>query len=136
MDLVVDANILFSVLIKSGETEKLIFEPTLNLFAPEFIFVEFEKYKEIIFKKTGRNKGELNKLINILKKRIKTISNEEIEIFIEKAVEICPDEGDVNYFALAIKLKCALWSNDKELKNQKHVIVYSTYDLINMYFSK
>ena len=37
MDLVVDANIFFSALIRQGKTEELMFEPSLHLFAPEFI---------------------------------------------------------------------------------------------------
>jgi len=133
MDLVIDANILFAVLIKSGKTEELMFEPRLNLFAPEFIFDEFNKYKELIIKKTGRTDNELHKLIEILRKRIKTISNEETEKFIVKAREICPDNKDVDYFALAIKLNCALWSNDKELKNQNKVIIYSTTELLKIF---
>ncbi|MBT5021736.1 hypothetical protein HOK51_08530 [Candidatus Woesearchaeota archaeon] len=45
---------------------------------------------------------------------------------------ICPDENDVDYFALALKLNCAIWSNDKKLKNQNSIIVYSTEELINL----
>ena len=48
MDLVIDANILFSILIKSGKTEELLFKEDIHLFAPEFIFEEFEKYKNLI----------------------------------------------------------------------------------------
>lgn len=133
MDLVVDANIFFSVLIKSGKTEELMFNPSLHLFAPEFIFEEFIKYKDYIVKKTGRTDNEFNKLIGILRKRIKTISNEEIEKFIPKAKKICPDKKDVDYFALALKLNCSLWSNDKELKNQKEVVVYATHELFKIF---
>lgn len=109
-----------------------MFEPSLHLFAPEFIFSEFDKYKKLIVRKTRRNENELNKLIRILRSRVKTIPNEETERFIEKARGICPDKRDADYFALAIKLKCALWSNDKELKNQNSVVVYSTYELLKI----
>ena len=130
MDLVIDANILFSVLIKKGKTEEIIFEEDLHLFAPEFIFEEFSKYEGLIRDKTERNKGEFERLMDILKKRIKTICNEETEMYIKKAKEISPDEKDVDYIALALKLRCALWSNDKELKKQKEALVYSTEDLV------
>jgi len=46
MDLIVDANVLFAALIKEGITEELFFVEQLHLYAPEFIFIEFEKYKE------------------------------------------------------------------------------------------
>lgn len=133
MDLVVDANILFSVLIKRGKTEEIMFDSVFHLFAPEFIFEEFMKYRSYIIKKTGRTENEFNRLIEILKKRIKIISNEEIEKFIHKAKKICPDKKDIDYFALALRLNCALWSNDKELKNQNIILVYSTHELLKIF---
>lgn len=133
MDLVIDANILFAVLIKKGKTEELLFAEAFNLFAPEFIFEEFKKYKDLILKKTGRSPKEFEKLISIVKKRIKLIPNEEITKFLKKAERISPDDNDVDYFALALKLKCPIWSNDKRLKKQKKVIIYSTSELIKIF---
>ena len=134
MDLVIDANVLFSVLIKKGKTEELIFETDLHLFAPEFIFKEFEKYKEVILEKTERTTAEFNWLMSILKKKIKTVPNEDTEKYIAEAEKISPDKKDADYVALALKLKCAIWSNDKELKTkQKAITVYSTEDLVKMF---
>ena len=133
MDLVIDANVLFSVLIKRGRTEELLFNEDIHIFAPEFIFEEFNKYTELILKKTERSKEELNALLDIIKKRIKTIPNEETAKFIQKAKKICPDPSDVEYFALALKLKCALWSQDKALKQQKSIQVYSTEELSKIF---
>ena len=79
MELVVDASFLFSVLIKSGRAEELMFESSLQLFAPEFIFIEFIKYQKTIRDKTGRTKTEFDQLIEVLKQRIRTIPNEETE---------------------------------------------------------
>jgi len=78
MDLVIDANILFAALIKKGKTEELLFKDNLHIFAPEFIFEEFEKYSSLILEKTERSKEEFEKLIEILRKRIKIISSEEV----------------------------------------------------------
>jgi len=134
MDLVIDANVLFSVLIKKGKTEELIFEADLHLFAPEFIFKEFEKYKEVILEKTERTTVEFNWLLRILKKKIKTVPNEDTEKYIAEAEKISPDKKDVDYFALALKLKCPIWSNDKQLKTkQKAITVYSTEDLAKLF---
>ena len=133
MDLIIDANVLFSVLIKRGKTEELLFEEDLHVFAPEFIFEEFEKYRDLLLEKTERSREEFDELMVILKKRIKTIPNEEIEKFIPEAEKICPDKKDVDYFALALKMKCIIWSNDKELKTkQKVVTIYSTEELVRM----
>ena len=45
MDLVIDANIFFSILIRKGKSEDILFQEDLHLFAPEFLFEEFDKYK-------------------------------------------------------------------------------------------
>jgi predicted nucleic acid-binding protein len=131
MDLVIDANILFSVLIKKGKTEEIIFKDTIHLFAPEFLFDEFEKYREFIKDKTKRNDKDFDRLMRILREKIIVIPNEETERFISKAKTICPDKNDVDYFALAMKLNCSVWSNDKALKNQRHIDVISTEELVN-----
>ena len=132
MDLVVDANILFSVLIYSGKTEEIIFKEDIHLFAPEFLFDEFQKYKELILNKTKRESQEFDKLLTILKKRIKTMPNEETERYLTDAKRISPDPKDADYFALALKLRCAIWSNDSALKKQDVITVYSTEDLLKM----
>ena len=134
MDLVLDANVLFSVLIKKGKTEELIFETDIHLFAPEFIFEEFDKYKVMLLEKTQRTNEEFEELLNILKKKIKTIPNEETEKYISEARKISPDIKDSDYFALALKIKCPIWSNDKALKDkQKAVQIYSTEDLAKIF---
>ena len=44
MRLIIDANILFSALIKDSSTAKLLIDDKLKLYAPEFLFEEFAKY--------------------------------------------------------------------------------------------
>lgn len=133
MDLIIDANILFAAFITSGKTEELIFRDEFHLFAPEFLFEEFEKYEDIILKKTHRTHEEFQQVMNVLKKRIKILPNEDSIKYLEKAKEVCPDENDVEYFALALNLKCAIWSNDKEIKNQSVVKIFSTKELIDIF---
>ena len=134
MDIVIDANILFSILIKRGKTEDIIFEDDLHLFAPEFIFEEFEKYKTVLSEKTERSEIEFEELVEILRKKILTVPNEETEPFMKAAIQISPDRNDADYFAVALKLRCAIWSNDKDLKaKQDKVKVYSTEDLVGMF---
>jgi predicted nucleic acid-binding protein len=133
MDLVIDANVLFSVLIKRGKTEELILHEDMHVFAPEFIFEEFDKYSKLITEKTERSKEELEEMLGVLKKKIKTIPNEETEKYLSEAKRICPDKNDVEYFALALKLHCPLWSQDKALKQQNVIKVYSTEELNKMF---
>ncbi len=132
MDLVIDANILFAICIKSGKTEEIIFSEEIHLFAPEFLFEEFNKYKELLLEKTNRSEEEFYKLLIILRKRITTISNEETERFMDIAKKISPDPKDADYFALALKLNCSIWSNDKRLSEQKKVSIMSTEYIVKL----
>ena len=131
MDLVIDSNILFAALLKESGTSDILFKHTL--YAPEFIFEEFKKYKEYLKGKTKRTEEDFDGLFDLFERNVILIPKEEIESFIEKAEKISPDAKDIPYLALALKLKCGLWSNDGDLKEKQNVIqVYSTEDLFNM----
>ena len=71
---------------------------------------------------------------DVLKKKIILIPMEELLPYVDEAKKISPDPDDVAYIALALKLKCAIWSQDRKLKDrQNKVQVYSTEDLIKMF---
>lgn len=133
MDLVIDANVLFAILIRSGVTSLLFFRRTFHFYAPEFIFEEFELYKDQVKSKTDRTEEEFQELLHIVQRRITVVPKEEIDPYIEKAKQISPDIKDVTYVALALKLNCAIWSYDKNLKEKQNVVtVYSTSDLLQL----
>lgn len=129
MEFVVDANTLFSALIKISATSDLIVDNSLMLYSVEFLFTEFEKYKDLIKEKTERTDEEFKRFMEIIERRIKLIPYEEFEPFMEEAEKISPDPKDTQYFALALKLKCGIWSNDKKLKQQDKIKIYSTEEI-------
>ena len=133
MDLVVDANEIFAAIIKQSKTHELIFDERLHLFTTEFFFAEFKEHSEEIQEKTEKTEEELNHLFDVLKKRIALIPLEELLPYLDEAEKISPDPDDVAYIALALKLKCAIWRQDRKLKEkQNRIQVYSTKDLVKM----
>ena len=130
MDLVVDANVLFSALIKDSFAHNLFFNERFQLFTPEYIFAEFEKHKEEILKKTERTEEEFFQTLEILKQKIVIVPLEELIPYIEEAEKSTPGPDDMAYFALALRLNCAIWSNDKRLKKQNKIRIYNTHELI------
>jgi len=113
MKLVVDANVVFSLLIAEGKNAELFVNPFLQLYAPEFLLEEFNEHKEEILAKTKRNGKEFDEEIELIKQLINFISEKDIQEFIPEAKEISPDIDDAMYFALALKLNCPVWSNNK-----------------------
>jgi len=130
MKLVIDANILFSALIKNSFTVDIIIRDDIELFAPEFLLDEFLHHKEEILRKARKTTEELHRLLNNIKELIKIISEEDVDDVMDEAERISPDPKDIPYIALALKLKIPIWSNDKKLKEQDKVIVYSTKEII------
>ncbi len=69
--------------------------------------------------------------MHALKEVLTVIPKEEYISFFENAKTISPNEKDILYFALALKLNCGIWSNDKRLKEQNKILVYSTTEVMN-----
>ncbi|MFA6022840.1 MAG: PIN domain-containing protein [Candidatus Pacearchaeota archaeon] len=134
MKLIIDANILFSALIKEqGITRKLILNDKLILISPDFIIEEFLEHLEELENKTGVKTEILKEKIKELLRlsNIKLISEKNYINSIKQAEKISPDIGDIPYFAIALKFNIPIWSNDKLLKSQDKVKIYSTEELIN-----
>lgn len=133
MKAVIDANIVLAALIaREGLTKELLFSPNLELVSPEFLLEEIEKYRSLIKDKTGYSEAELNLALSIILSRITIIDSTEHECMRSRARQIAPDLNDMEYFAVALKYDCILWSNDKLLKSQTEVRVLSTSELITL----
>lgn len=116
MRVVIDANIIFSALIK-GNPIYLSLIRNLEVYAPDFIFLELGKYEERILNKTS-SKEKMRKIIYEIFKGIHIIPKMAVKkSSMETAYNLCKeiDEKDVPYVALTIELDAYLWTNDKKL---------------------
>ncbi len=129
MRLVVDSNVVFSALISKNYSANLIFSNELQLIAPEFIQIEFKRHQLEIQKKSGLSAKELSISGALIFGHIQVYPKEEYDHFKTRAQSISPDPNDWPFFALALKENCPIWSNDKKIKQQKQIIVYSTHEL-------
>lgn len=136
MELVIDANILISALIKDSHTRHFLILSRNSFYVPEFIFEEINEHMAELGQKTSLSQDEIKEVLEqiIILGNIKVIPFEEFKIFEEKAKSITPDIDDIAYVALALKLKCPMWSNDKALKERlKSVIVYNSEEILKGY---
>jgi len=133
MQLVIDANILFRVLIGRGKILKLFFSDKINLLAPEFLLHEFEKHKQEIANKGKVSISELEQALSLLKERIQLITSEEVSLLIKsKAKILSPHPKDDAYFAIALAFNAAIWSEEKSFKKQSEVQILNTPELIRL----
>lgn len=131
MELVVDTNVLYTYFWKGSFARRVLMRMGLKLFSPEFALEEINAHESDIAKKTGLSSDEFKLLRKDLAIAVGFIPIEEYREFLSEALSIAPDSNDVDFLALALKLKLPLWSNDALLKKQKSVRVFSTPDLLN-----
>ncbi len=133
MRLVVDANVIMSLLIKPGLNIDLFLLDELEIFAPKLLFEELERNKSIIIAKSSLNEEDVISLFTILKKKINVVSEEDFINYRKSAEDICLDPKDITYFALALHLKSSLWTNEKRLQKREIIKVYPTHELMKIF---
>ena len=134
MLLVVDVNVIFSALIKRGNSF-IVFEKNrlfkkMEFIAPEFMFSELDSKMERLVKETNLTKNELDEAILFIKKQITIAPTSE---FIDKLAEATElNFKDSPYLALALKFECPIFSGDKRLKEQTKVKIISPRELLDL----
>lgn len=133
--IVADTNILISALLKDHSVHaQLIKSKFFSIYFPEYGLKEIEKYKSYIIAKRERNSQSLS-LEYSERYIMKEIKVAPFDLYCQKikdASEIMKDidEKDAPILALALQLRCPIWSNDKHFKKQKTAKVYTTADLL------
>lgn len=128
MELVVDANIAFS-LFKAGSSPKVLIDKySLELFSPEKLVEELDKYADLICSKSKVPKDSYG---TIKQSVLELISLHSVpKELVDRAATLLSDKDDAPYLALSIKLGLIpIWSNDKHLKEQSLVKVFTTPEL-------
>ncbi|HLD04517.1 MAG TPA: PIN domain-containing protein [Candidatus Nanoarchaeia archaeon] len=136
MKLVIDANVIIAMLIKPGKPTDLFFRDELVVYAPELLLKELENNRKTIIQKSAFTSIEIDLLFRLLKDKILFVPEAVFLAFRKEAERICPDPKDITYFALALYLKCPIWTNEKKekkLQNQTKVKIYATHELIALF---
>ena len=139
MRLVVDSNILFTYFWKDSAFSRILGKKDLALFAPEHALVEIKEHLADILEKAKISRKEFEILREDLALRIVFIPLEEYTSFLKDAISLSihlPEEEkkvlfeDMDFLALALKLRCPIWSNDKLMKKQTGASVLSTEEIL------
>ena len=130
--LVVDSNVLAAALIREGTTRNLFLRADLELYLPDFSLEEIRKHRMEYIEKACLNEREFDSVLQTILESFSTLSFLEYAHFEKQAKEISPDPTDWPFFALAFRMECPIWSNEKRLKKQNAVTVYGTTELLRI----
>jgi len=136
MLIVVDANVLCTALLAKGKTRSIIFSDRIELIAPEKLFSEVEKHKSELGERSKLSKEEIEELLVLLKSEIEIIPITEFADRLEEASNLLKEHTkDVEYVALALKMRCPLWSKEKRLKNIPPIMTLDADEVEQRLFS-
>ncbi len=114
---VIDSNVLFSAFISGKNVYRLLFSE-YTIYLPDFAFLELEKYKQRILKKTKLNEHEFQEFALKLLSNVTVIPSMLIsQSVLKRAYQLCRDidEKDTVFIAAAIEFDLTLITNDKAL---------------------
>lgn len=128
MILVIDANPFIAGFLRDSSARLIILSDKVRLNSPDWIKQEFDNNEEELVEKFP-NSGKFSETKRMLLEFINTVPYSEYSAQMEEASELTKDIKDVPYFALALKLNCAIWSDEKSFKKQSKVKVFTTSEL-------
>ncbi len=134
MNLVVDANIVLAAIIRNSTSRRLLLDLNLSLFAPEVLKGEVLRHiesDEEIQQKVNLSVAELRDIFDLICSRITFIQEEIYSEYEKESMEVAPHKEDAPYIALALHLKCPLWSHDGGIAKQKLVEVVNTKQIVD-----
>lgn len=132
MKLVVDTNVIFSFFNERSKARELSLLPELELYSPSFALDEIEEHKSEILERFSLTEAQFTLIEKLLGTVVKFVGKEEYSEFLPRAMKLSPDPDDADFFGLALKLDCPIWSEDGKLKDQPQVKVLSTTELIDL----
>ena len=135
MQLVIDTNILVSF-FRPNPVNEIISKSEffgLYLFSPGYAVEELKRSKQDVLKYSGLNSKQFDEELSKLSAFVKIVPKELFKEFESEAKEISPHDKDIPIFALALKLNCAIWSNEPAFKEQSKIEVLSNRDMVELF---
>lgn len=127
--LAVDANPILSAIIGGNARAVFLKEESTSFYTTVFNFKEVEKYIPLLSTKRRISSENLYLALSILPLVICDDDFYKDKIQEAKRLIGKRDLKDSHLLALALKLECPIWSNDKDFEGLG-IVVYKTLDLI------
>lgn len=130
--LVVDANILFSALLRDSSTRRLLLHAGLDLYTPAWLWHKMERNRAYLVGKSHATNASFDLLVQSLADRIRDLPDAVLRPHMHEALRRVGADGrlDAPYVAAAIAIDARIWTHDATLAQRAGVPVVVTADLI------
>ena len=133
MRLVLDTNVILKALIKDSKVRAILLSPKHQLCLPEHAIEETREHLPTVERKTGLSREEIENALGALLAGVEVVETERSSDAWQEAMRIMGpiDVEDVPFLAAALSTACdGIWSDDKHLKRQTRVKVWTTKDMV------
>ena len=135
MRFVLDTNVILKALIKDSVVRGILLRSSHEFLVPEHAIDETTKHLGMVAEKSGLSESEINSVIDALLVSIKVVPAEKVVSKWKEAGHVMAevDVGDVPFVAAAMSVNCdGIWSDDKHLKRQEKVRVWTTKEMLGL----
>ena len=129
MILIIDANPFIAGFLRNSTSRRIILSEKLKLYSPDWLIAEFERNESELAEKFP-NSADFSDTKLMLFEFVRVVKHSDYSAYIEEAAKLAKHAKDIPYFALALSLNCAIWSDEKSFKKQLKVKVFSTSELL------
>lgn len=132
MKVVADTKELFSFFNRRSLARDLSLSEELDIYSPVYALEELEKHKGKTLEVFSLSSEQYDLILRLLHTVVVFVELKEYAEHLKEGKDISPDPDDADFFALALKLSCPLWSEDKKLAEQGKVKVIATSELTGL----
>jgi len=132
---VLDTNIIPEALIKDSVVRGILLRSNHEFLIPEHAIDETKKHLDVVARKSGLSEGEIDSVMDTLLTNIKVVPSDEVLSKWKEAENAIAevDEDDVPIVAASMSVSCdGIWSDDRHLKRQNKVRVWTTKDVTKL----
>ena len=132
MRLVVDTNIFIAAILKNGACRHILLDNKHEFVCIQQSTHEIENHIQELSKKSKLAPPKLRLIFSRLIKHTYKIQPKDFEQYYDSAYELMQhhDPDDAMFVAAALATNATIWSDDKHLKKQSLVKVYTTKELL------
>ena len=130
-----DTNVFLKALIKKSVVRGIIVGSAHEFLTPAYLIEEIREHFDEVEKKSGLSRTEIESVVDALLARIRVVPADEVVSKWEEAEVIMKniDENDIPFVAAALSAQCdGIWSDDRHLRRQRKVRVWTTRDVVGL----
>jgi predicted nucleic acid-binding protein len=132
---VLDTNVFLKALIKKSVVRGIIVGSAHEFLIPAYLMEETREHFDEVEEKSGLSRTEIESVIDALLARIRVVPADEVTSKWGEAEAVMKniDENDTPFVAAALSAQCdGIWSDDRHLKRQRKVRVWTTKDIVSL----